>query len=287
MFDGMSKPQYNSSADSSSSSSAEYFLKLAATYAAGLRRGFISTLTQLNRFDWIPPSDALRCVDRLESAVLMNRLSEEGQWNQDNRAAKANELSFEHEISTTLRPVESTFKYPVTFTGCVDIESPKILWEIKCVGDDLETTHFLQLAIYAWLWNREQNDLGNSNMNIVDKRFRLLNVLSGESWELDNSCMIPDKHGSSPLNVMMSVLFKYHYRTKQTMDDDAFLKSILINQNTESTSNTKSTILSSLTQNSGITRIGVSEKLKRMQKQKKVDLKPVYVDKYGISHSLQ
>ena len=77
VFNEMSTPRY------SSPPSAEYFLKLAVTYAAGLRRGFISKLTQLKRFDWLPPADAQRCVDRLESAVLMGGLSKEAEVNKE------------------------------------------------------------------------------------------------------------------------------------------------------------------------------------------------------------
>lgn len=285
MFDSISKPPC-----SANISSADYFLKLAAIYAAG-RRGFISTLTQLKRFNWIPFTDAQRCVDRLESAVLLDGLSEGTEVDKEstasihhhkNRVQVVDDLSFELMLSTTLRPVETTYKYPVTFSGCVDIESPTIVWEIKCVGGDLETTHFLQLAIYAWLWNREQDDIGNLKRNIFDKKFRILNVLSGEAWEMDNSCMIPDQHGNSPLNVMMNILIKYHYRTKETMDDDAFLKSILINSTTTASSKTKK-----LKKNSRVTKMGPARKLKSTQKQTMVDLEPVYVDKYGISHSLQ
>ena len=195
VFDEMSTPRY------SSPTSAEYFSKLAVTYTvATLRIGFISKLTQLKRFDWLPPADAQRCVDRLESAVLKGGLSEEAKANKKGSSdckTVAKDRSFEHVLSTTLQKEETTAKYSVTFVGRADIESPNILWEIKCLGGDLETTHFLQLASYAWLWEREQKALRYLNAYISDKRFRLFNVLSGEAWEMDNSCMVSDERGRS------------------------------------------------------------------------------------------
>lgn len=277
VFNEMSTPQY------SSPPSAEYFLKLAVTYAAGLRRGFISKLTQLKRFDWLPPADAQRCVDRLESAVLMGGLSEEAKVKKEANSyhkTEAMDLSFEYLLSTTLQTEETTAKYPVTFVGCVDIESPNILWEIKCLGGDLETIHFLQLASYAWLWKRRQIDLGNTNANISDKRFRLFNVLSGEAWEMDNSCMESDERGRSPLDEMMSMLFKYKYRTQETVSDDEFLESIT-NSSTESA--TASASATSTTTTAAVT--PKNSKTKKTWKRSKVTSKTEYVDKYGIRHS--
>ena len=274
VFNEMSTPRY------SSPPSAEYFLKLAVTYAAGLRRGFISKLTQLKRFDWLPPADAQRCVDRLESAVLMGGLSKEAEVNKEPSSCyKSGEkdLSFEYVLSTTLQTEETTAKYPVNFVGCVDIESPNILWEIKCLGGDLETIHFLQLASYAWLWKRRQIDLGNLNANKSDKRFRLFNVLSGEAWEMDNSCMELDERGTSPLDEMMSMLFKYKYRTQETLSDDEFVKSIT-NPSTESTTTASATTTTTAV-------APKNSKTKTTRKRSKVTSKTEYVDKYGIRHS--
>ncbi len=77
--------------------------------------------------------------------------------------------------------------------------SPSTLWEIKCVGGVLEEEHFLQLAIYAWLWTREHATaaprappLGSQSSSSSagaegpgeaaggERAFRLMNVLSNE-----------------------------------------------------------------------------------------------------------
>mmetsp|Transcript_31252 Transcript_31252/g.44920 ORF Transcript_31252/g.44920 Transcript_31252/m.44920 type:complete len:889 (-) Transcript_31252:2644-5310(-) len=142
----------------------DYFLRLAAAYTAGAginRRGYISTLTQLARFDWIDPSDAAKCVDRLESAACKDTFIEQytnqpgvTRKNADCEVVSANDLHFEYELKALLMPNESTHIYPVVLAGRADIVTPKVLWEIKCTKGKLQDVHFLQLAIYAWIWKR-------------------------------------------------------------------------------------------------------------------------------------
>jgi len=103
----------------------DYFLLLAAAYSAGAgikSRGFISILTQLARFDWISPSKATECVNRLESAVCMDsfvqQFSNQPLINNYNVAVmKANYVVFERSLRLLLNPDESTHMYPVSLVG--------------------------------------------------------------------------------------------------------------------------------------------------------------------------
>jgi len=102
-----------------------YFLRLAAAYTAGAginRRGFISTLTQLARFDWVEPSDAAKCVDRLESAVCEDTFV--AQYSQqpgfkNSEFVSSNDIQFEYELKSLLWPKESTHIYPVVLAGMI------------------------------------------------------------------------------------------------------------------------------------------------------------------------
>lgn len=52
--------------------------------------------------------------------------------------------------------------------------TPTAIWELKCV-DSLRGEHFLQLAVYAWLW-----EAGGSLEALGPRTFRLANLLTGE-----------------------------------------------------------------------------------------------------------
>jgi hypothetical protein len=103
----------------------DYFLRLAAAYSAGggvNRKGFISTLTQLARFDWMSPSKAVKCVNRLESAVCMDSLGKKvnNQADLKNDFSGKDEITFEHHLWSLLTTNESTHTYPVLFEGVED-----------------------------------------------------------------------------------------------------------------------------------------------------------------------
>ena len=248
-LNSMAAPEYGENP------SPEYFLKLAAVYTAGAgigRRGFISYLTQLARFDWMSTADAQRCLSRLESAVCYTGNDCEGDDDKNDAmgnpvphaavAGDGMDLQFEFELSTELTPEESTDKFNVELVGLADIDCPAVLWEIKCTNGLLESVHFLQLAIYAWIWQRQENsqtsdemhstdsvtpssDLAMTSQNKVEKKFRLFNVLSGELWELDPSCMVRESGRRSGLDEAVGLLLRYHFRKFVLKDDEEFLRS--------------------------------------------------------------
>ena len=104
--------------------------------------------------------------------------------------------------------LESGVLKAVLLQGQLDIVAPDIVWEIKCITGELSTPHFLQVAIYAWLWLR--------NHPTCPRRFRLLNVLSGEMWELT-----PEPDG---LDKMMQLLLSGKLEPPNVLSDDEFLE---------------------------------------------------------------
>jgi hypothetical protein len=78
---------------------------------------------------------------------------------------------------TSLKMDIQVDQFKVELEGRVDVMTEDCIYEIKCV-QEVEDEDFLQLAIYAWL------SLTNKKENI--KFFRLINVLSGEMFELVN-----------------------------------------------------------------------------------------------------
>jgi hypothetical protein len=118
----------------------EYFLELAALYLAGAcpsSKGFISKVLQIKSFNWMTPSQASSCLHVLSAAVSdCNKGAYFEYGLQEN-------VYWEHE------------KKHIVVLGAVDILTPTVLWEVKCVSQ-LSDVHFLQLAVYAWIWKRTQ-----------------------------------------------------------------------------------------------------------------------------------
>lgn len=63
--------------------------------------------------------------------------------------------------------------------------TPTAVWELKCV-DALRGEHFLQLAIYAWLW-----EAGGSRLLRGPRDFRLANLLTGEAVRARSTLLPP------------------------------------------------------------------------------------------------
>ena len=183
-----------------------HFLELAAIYQAGANevsgsRGFISKALQIESFDWMSIKDAEDCKKILKNAVIE-------EYEESNEKNNLN-LNFE---------VFKFFKYDWTnkitqeqksliIKGLIDIETDNTIWEIKCV-QNLSDEHFLQLGIYAWIYQKN---------NILKKSFKLLNVLNGEIWEIS----------INNLSEMMEILLNYHFRKVDNEDDDKFILNAL------------------------------------------------------------
>jgi hypothetical protein len=114
-----------------------HFLELAAVYQAGAGldcKGYISKVLQFNSFDWMSAETADQCLSILQQSVIGHESA-----------------LFEYFMNTSF-DWNGTGKI-VEVQGLIDILTTTTLWEIKCVKE-LSSSHFLQLAIYAWLWRR-------------------------------------------------------------------------------------------------------------------------------------
>jgi hypothetical protein len=113
----------------------EHFLELAALYQAvsplNNRGGYLSPILQLTRFDWIKEEIASACIQALETAIPDYK-----------------DADFEHFIDHSYEKKGASR----VVIGIAAVLTPSALYEVKCV-DSLTEEHFLQLAIYAWIWN--------------------------------------------------------------------------------------------------------------------------------------
>lgn len=144
-------------------------------------------LAQMQRFDWLTGGVVAECMK-----PLYENLSEA--------------VRFE-------RPIEHTsMRYSeygrIKIVGRVDAIDDAILWEIKCVGE-LSLEHFLQLIVYAWVWNCEhEHDLG-------PRQFKILNITTGQVFELDRA--------SHLIEEVMKILFDNRFRETDVISDGAFV----------------------------------------------------------------
>jgi hypothetical protein len=144
-------------------------------------------LAQMQRFDWLTGAVVAECMK-----PLYENLSEA--------------VRFE-------RPIEHTsMRYSeygrIKIVGRVDAIDDAILWEIKCVGE-LSLEHFLQLIVYAWVWNCEhEHDLG-------PRQFKILNITTGQVFELDRA--------SHLIEEVMKILFDNRFRETDVISDGAFV----------------------------------------------------------------
>lgn len=110
-------------------------LLLAANSWNALNNGYLFKLCQLKSYDWVTPPQLQQCAHRLQSLQIHPT------------------ASFEHFVQTTLRiPNTSMSKVIVGYVDCMTKDS---VYEFKCVSD-LRPEHFLQLAIYMLLIERDR-----------------------------------------------------------------------------------------------------------------------------------
>lgn len=149
-------------------------------------------LQRLTKFDWLTDDLIHKCTTRLERAV-------------PNYAAATFESVVQEEFVFRLKSGEEK---SVLLQGQLDIVAPDTVWEIKCVAGELSKSHILQLAIYTWLWIRNQPS--------CTRRFRLLNVLSGELWELTPNLDLLDR--------MMQLLLSQKFEPPNVFSDEQFVE---------------------------------------------------------------
>jgi len=90
----------------------------------------------------------------------------------------------------------------------VDLITPCTLWEIKCTSK-ITIDHQLQVVIYAWLWQV----IGRE-----PREFRILNVKTGEKWEMNASL--------EDLTQIVVALLKGKYMKPQDKTDEEFMRDI-------------------------------------------------------------
>jgi len=159
------------------------YLRLANVYSAYIS-GLMYKMEQIPNYDWL-------------SQDIMDTL-----YNILKKTVNSENPEFEYTIE------EESYHFhdrELQINGRIDLIDDKNLWELKCV-ESLKDEHVVQLALYAWLWQRTQVK--------GSRKFLLHNIRTGEVQQLK---------GVQNLNYIADMVFDNAFRTVKTMTDEEFI----------------------------------------------------------------
>jgi hypothetical protein len=200
--------------------SKENLLKITNNWCSH-KSGYIFKNTQITNYDWLTDDILESCINRLKSLNI------------------SGDAIFEQELKHTILN-----RNIIGYYDCLDNNN---FYEFKCVKE-LKSEHFIQLAIYAYIYevnnnntiiklqekvnelNKLQNDFDAlikineieieiSNLS-VQKNYYLYNILSDELFQIYFSF--------ENLETMISNLINYKYYNNHDMNDFVFLEKNLI-----------------------------------------------------------
>jgi len=201
-------------------SSKENLLKITNNWCSH-KSGYIFKNTQITNYDWLTDEMLDSCVNRLKSLDI------------------SGDVKFEQELKHTV--------LNRNIIGYYDCLNNNNFYEFKCVKE-IKSEHYIQLAIYAYLYevnnnniisklqhetdelNKLQNDFDalmkindietKTNKLKVQKNYYLYNILSDELFQINFSF--------ENLETMVHNLINYKYYNNNDMNDEVFLEKNLI-----------------------------------------------------------
>lgn len=154
--------------------------------------GFTFKLDQIENYNWINQDDG---VFQKAKEILNETLS------------KKSEFEVQAKDDHLFGVVEKKLSIAIHgYIDCVDYEK-KIVWEFKCV-ESLDETHFLQLALYAYMFEKKNPGF----------KYKLLNILTYEIWEITFE--------SSKLKEMVNLIIQEKFKSEIQKMDKVFLNEI-------------------------------------------------------------
>lgn len=156
-------------------------LKLATDWVAQ-KTGYNFKKSQIKKYDWLPKDILLSCTDRLENVLL-----------------KGSIRKFE-------QPLEVSY-HNFIIRGFVDlIENNSKLWEFKVVKH-LESEHFIQLAVYLWLYYKTYGKMEDGY---------LYNIITNEQYIISSSI--------ENLEKIMLILYEHKIKDMHKQNDEEFIQ---------------------------------------------------------------
>lgn len=152
-----------------SNSKISSYLRLATLYNYA-SSGYLNKALSIKDYDWMSNNEAERCLN-----VIKMYLSGD----------------IKYEVKIEVQENRGLTGKLVKTKGRIDAITKDAIWELKCTTK-LETEHFLQLALYAWM-SQNPNIIDNSKTKTIKKlfeksrKFKLLNIRTGQVYELTSN----------------------------------------------------------------------------------------------------
>ena len=168
------------------------YTKITVMYYS-ITQNLLNKIAQIPRFDWLTEDAVSQCHSVMKAHI-------------------PDDAIYEEEIE-----IEDYMGFPkygkITLSGIMDVVTDTDIYELKCV-QELKIEHKLQLLIYAWMWS-----VSGMYEKKGSRRFRLLNIRSGELWELKSSLPL--------LKEAMEIIFDNKYGKIEEKTDNVFIKECL------------------------------------------------------------
>jgi hypothetical protein len=185
------------------------YLKITNVYNS-IKEKIHFKVAQIKNYEWINDYH----VEALISNILLHIKKEEAQdLEYEQEIIECNDNDNKPENNDKYDAVDRftksiNLKNKIRFTAIVDAIDPKTVYEFKCT-ESLEPEHYIQLVIYAWLWN-----------NICEKDqgprvFKLLNIRTGEMQHLH--------YKEGPINKIMEKLLCAKFAKREVLTDQQFI----------------------------------------------------------------
>jgi hypothetical protein len=126
-----------------------------------LTENIYSKLNQIEKYNWLSGSMIFTCHSNLK-----NNVKPDAKYEQVIGIDCKNYYTYIHDLYGE-----------INISGRLDAFDSKTVWEFKCVSS-LHMEHFLQLTIYAWLWERCMK----KTYGIKD--YKILNIRTGEMYTM-------------------------------------------------------------------------------------------------------
>lgn len=170
------------------------YIYLANVYQSAAS-GMHFKLAQITNYDWLSPESVDICCQNMQHHLGDVKHYELPLGNNSDHNSPFYEFQSEYGM--------------IRISGTVDAYEPGLIWEFKCV-DSLQLEHFIQVAIYQWIWNSTRPDCPATT--------KLFNIRTGEIYRFN-----PIEGSETLLNTLIDILLKNKYQRECTTDDQTFI----------------------------------------------------------------
>lgn len=167
--------------------SIEHILYL-ATRCQSYQDGYLFRLKQISNYNWLSQIKLDHCVENLKTLNL------------------SNECEFEKEVSISF-PFRGKAFDIIGFIDIID-NGNRNIYEFKCVKE-VQNEHFLQLAIYAYMFEKENNQ---------NYSYFLYNIIKNRLYQL--------KFNTADLHNMIEILIEHKFFNHFVISDEEFLRGV-------------------------------------------------------------